>query len=241
MTDKLTLVGTPDPDENPDENKTIIPLMITGSSTDLSKITITVGGQGGTSYVHTGTASGGSGEARSMWGVPVPPSEPTLFGTWIKDTVDLQEEFYKPGIRNLPQGELEDWIRINTLAAEDELHEALQEISWKPWAKSEYFNREAFIGEIVDVLHFVANMLGAANCTDEELNAAYLEKMERNRERQRQNYTGLDKCTKCNRAADDVRAHGGVMKSWIQGHPDSVHSTGYGCNRCFCDPGDDYK
>jgi hypothetical protein len=137
-----------------------------------------------------------------------------LFGNWVEKTKYLQELAYGHKFEDMTIPELADWIRINVLAAEDELHEALAEVSWKPWAKSEFFNREAFLGEIVDVLHFVGNLLAGANISDEELNAAYLEKMDRNRKRQEEGYTGLDKCKVCKRAKDDIIAHGG---SWIVG------------------------
>lgn len=169
-------------------------------------------------------------------------SIPLLFGEWLYETKKLQEQAYGKKFEEFTHQELVEWIRINVLAAEDELHEALAEVSWKPWAKSEFFNREAFIGEMVDVGHFIGNLLVGAGVTDEEYEIAYLEKMERNRQRQTEGYTGTDKCSKCGRAADDVVAHGGVMKNFVADadHP-TVHSTGYGCNACFCDPGDDWK
>lgn len=152
---------------------------------------------------------------------PVP-----LFGTWLRETLKLQTEFYKD-ISNLPQDELEDWMRVNAFAAEDEIHEAMGEISWKPWASKHFFNREEFIGECVDALHFIGNMLAAAKCSDEELNAAYLEKMERNRERQRNGYSGTDKCSFCKRAVDDIVAHGGSVHRMR--HAGQVSTI---CNQC---------
>lgn len=149
--------------------------------------------------------------------------EPPMFGTWIKKTKYLQEEFYGQKFEDFTHERLVEWVRINVLAAEDELHETLSEISWKPWAKSEYFNREAYLGELVDVLHFVGNLLAGAGITDEELNAAYLEKMERNRQRQREGYTGLDKCTRCKRAVDDIASHGGYVETT---------DDGFVCNEC---------
>ncbi len=136
---------------------------------------------------------------------------PELFSTWLNKTKTLQEEYYGKKFEDFDHNELVQWVRINVLAADDELHEALGEISWKPWAKAEFFNREAYLGELVDVLHFVGNLLVGAGVTDAELNAAYLDKMERNRERQRTNYTGLEKCFQCKRAVDDIEAHGGHM------------------------------
>lgn len=132
-----------------------------------------------------------------------------LFGSWLKDTRELQRDYYANDLPALQGKERAREIILQSYAAEDEIHEATAEVSWKPWAKSEFFHREAYIGELVDALHFIANMLCIADCTDEELNAAYAEKMERNRERQRQGYTGRDKCRVCRRAVDDIVAHGG--------------------------------
>lgn len=151
-----------------------------------------------------------------------------LFGTWVEKTKYLQEEFYGHKFEDFTHEELVEWIRINVLAAEDELHEALGEISWKPWASAQYFNREAYLGEIVDVLHFVGNLLAGAGITDEELNTAYLEKMERNRARQRAGYTGVVKCSNCKRAVDDIEAHGGRV--WTELSLDG--SARYVCEEC---------
>lgn len=149
-----------------------------------------------------------------------------LFGNWLAETKELQEQFYGKEFKDFDDWELVDWVRINVLAAEDELHEALGEISWKPWARASYFHREAFLGEIVDVLHFVGNLCVGAGISDAELNEAYLEKMERNRERQRSNYTGLDKCPGCKRALDDITAHGGVLLGDTKTH-------GIWCQDCW--------
>jgi dimeric dUTPase (all-alpha-NTP-PPase superfamily) len=97
------------------------------------------------------------------------------------------------------------------LAIDDEMAEMRQPISWKPWQHDEpYADREEVIKEAVDVLHFVANIIVACGGTDEELNEYYLEKMERNRQRQLGGYNVKDagvKCVTCSRAIDDV-GHG---------------------------------
>lgn len=49
-------------------------------------------------------------------------------------------------------------------------------------------NRQRVLDEIVDVLHFVANMLVTIGVTDDELEAAYQAKQEVNRQRQRDRY-----------------------------------------------------
>jgi dimeric dUTPase (all-alpha-NTP-PPase superfamily) len=99
-------------------------------------------------------------------------------------------------------------MRWNMLAVDDELAEMRQAISWKPWQHdAPYADREEIIKEAVDVLHFVANIIVAAGGTDEMLDKFYLEKMERNKQRQLDGYKVKDigvKCTLCQRAIDDV-------------------------------------
>lgn len=110
-----------------------------------------------------------------------------LFGTWLADTRELQVKSYgtDPAMLDVP-----DWleyIREQTLAAFVELGEYIQNLAWKPWAKEKRFpdeeDRAAAVEEMVDVLHFVANNLVALGVTDEELDFAYQEKMNINRER----------------------------------------------------------
>lgn len=129
-----------------------------------------------------------------------------LFANWLRETRQLQMEFYNTDPAALEGLERDQYLAINNLAARDELSEALGEHSWKPWSSTKgKLNRREYIKEHVDALHFIANMLIAAKCTDEELNEYYLEKMEVNRERQRQGYTNENKCRECTRALDDVK------------------------------------
>jgi dimeric dUTPase (all-alpha-NTP-PPase superfamily) len=90
------------------------------------------------------------------------------------------------------------------LALQDELHEALAEVGWKPWAKSRHFNRDAYVGELVDALHFLVNLFLVADCDATEVAAKYQEKADRNARRQAVGYDGVsDKCRSCGRALDD--------------------------------------
>lgn len=60
-----------------------------------------------------------------------------------------------------------------------------REFAWKYWATDPAFvNRDHLIEELVDVNHFIANMLVAVGVTDEEWQAAYQAKQRVNRERQ---------------------------------------------------------
>lgn len=127
------------------------------------------------------------------------------FEEWVMRTRVLQREAFGVDPYKLDGKEREDYIRWNILAAEDELHEALGEVSWKPWASKEYFNRDEFVGELVDALHFIANLLAVAQVTGTELTARYSSKQQKNRDRQSQGYDGVSgKCPGCRRDLTEV-------------------------------------
>lgn len=97
-----------------------------------------------------------------------------------------------------------EFIRWNTLALTDELHEALAEVGWKPWASNRDINREAYVGELVDAWHFLMNLLLVVEVTPDEFYRRYMEKRYRNAKRQREGYDGIvGKCPSCKRALDD--------------------------------------
>ena len=130
-----------------------------------------------------------------------------MFDEWLLSTRVLQRQSFGRDPALLEGADVAEYIRWNTLAANDELMEALHEVDWKPWTVTEdgIRNRDAFVGELVDVLHFVANMLVAAKCTDAELSALYAAKQQKNRERMAsKTYDGIkEKCDRCRRALDD--------------------------------------
>ena len=93
----------------------------------------------------------------------------------------------------------------NCFAFDDEVHEAGAEISWKPWASGQFFNRDAYIGELVDAFHFFLNLLLIANVPWDEFIRLYDEKRRRNLERQVVGYDGKsNKCPNCKRDLTDV-------------------------------------
>lgn len=110
---------------------------------------------------------------------------------WLESTDKLQRETY--GYGNLYEAtrdgdqadeKVADYLDWNQTAAVQELAEAREEFSWKPWAKDEPFvNRERVRDEIIDALHFLGNMLTVMGVTDEELAGAYQEKQDINRAR----------------------------------------------------------
>jgi hypothetical protein len=122
----------------------------------------------------------------------------------LADQIALQVQSYGRDPRDLDENERMEWVRWNVLALEDELHEALQETGWKPWATSNHLNRDAFRGELVDAFHFFLNLMAVADIPADELLASYRKKREKNARRQALGYDGVsEKCSECKRALDD--------------------------------------
>jgi len=106
--------------------------------------------------------------------------------------------------------ELAEYVRLNVLAATEELHEAMRCISWKPWAtegRGEWRKdlkkrdemgdgalvdaKDQFVEELVDVLHFVFNLFNVVKGTTwDEVVSRYLEKASENARRQKEGYRG---------------------------------------------------
>ena len=108
-------------------------------------------------------------------------------------------------------------VKDNILALEDELHEALNEVGWKPWATSRHMNREAYLSELVDALHFLVNLYALGGGDAMDMFERYLKKNNRNRERQLEGYDGIKgKCPGCHRALDDpaVECQQGIYQTW---------------------------
>lgn len=113
---------------------------------------------------------------------------------WLKSTHELQSQTYHYDLEWFAEGlrleipavlkELAAYIDWNVTAAMQELAEARVEFSWKPWAVDDPFvNRERIIDELVDVNHFIGNILTAMGVTDVEWATAYQKKQEKNRAR----------------------------------------------------------
>jgi len=113
---------------------------------------------------------------------------------WLYSTYDLQSGTYGYDLDWFAEGlrleapavvkELAAYIDWNMTAAVQELAEARIEFSWKPWAIDDPFvNRDRIVNEIVDVNHFLGNILTAMGVDDAEYEAVYQSKQRKNRER----------------------------------------------------------
>ena len=122
----------------------------------------------------------------------------------------LQIESYGVDPATLEGEDKIQFIKDMVLAATDELHEALGETDWKPWAEGESVNRELYIGELVDVFHFFMNLCIVVDLTPEDLLDRYVTKRTINARRQLEGYDGRStKCPECGKALDDpaVQCH----------------------------------
>ena len=86
-----------------------------------------------------------------------------------------------------------DYVMYNALALSDELHEALLEVGWKPWltvGRGEWIDRDGFVKELIDLLHFLGNLFLVAEVTGDEIAERYLRKRQVNKKRQEDGYDG---------------------------------------------------
>lgn len=103
-------------------------------------------------------------------------------------------------------------IRSNVTALQAELGEFLQELGpqWKDWTSGPppvlmHETRRRAVSELVDVGHFLANLLVALRVTDDEWESVYRSKQQRNRDRQAATYDGVStKCPGCKRDLDET-------------------------------------
>lgn len=106
-----------------------------------------------------------------------------------------------------------EFLRWNAWALTSELVEVMDETGWKPWATSRHVNVDQALGEMVDALHFFANMAlaigGAAGMTTDEIayriSTGYLKKRQVNAKRQEDGYDGVKgKCGFCHRDLNET-------------------------------------
>jgi hypothetical protein len=111
---------------------------------------------------------------------------------WLQSTVELQTEIYGYDLRWMQDardqgdyGPLAEYIDKWWGAAIMELAEAREEYSWKPWATdSPFVNEQRVLEELVDLQHFIGNILVGMGVSEHKFWAEYRKKQQKNRERQ---------------------------------------------------------
>lgn len=132
----------------------------------------------------------------------------------FRQVFDSQEHFQKllgHDVSTMSTQELANYVKDQVLALLDEGHEALAEVSWKPWAKDQFVNHKELGGELADILCFLVNLALAAGLTADDFYRLHQEKALRNIKRQEKagGYSQVEgKCPTCRRAIDDLKAKG---------------------------------
>lgn len=128
------------------------------------------------------------------------------FEEWLEVTLTLEREGFKQDPPALQGDARADFFESMGLAAITEISEMMQECGYKRWTQNRgWINRDHFISEAADSLHFIALLLAAVGCTGEELTAAYLKKVNKNYKRQSKGDDGVSRvCSHCKRSLDDV-------------------------------------
>lgn len=148
---------------------------------------------------------------RAVKDVPLPKTLPPFLPAdgedMLMDIMVRQASFQASLGQNfptMPQNEKIQFIKDMVIALTDELHEALGEVGWKPWATSRHINEEEFKGELIDALHFLMNLCLVVGMGPHEVWQKYVAKNERNFARQREGYDGVSgKCLYCKMALDE--------------------------------------
>lgn len=122
-----------------------------------------------------------------------------IFTTIMERQLELQRQSFGIDPQELDGEERNNYVQAMSLAAVIELGEALQEISWKPWASGDYFHREAYLMELIDMLHFWMNLVLIATDKPNDVINVYMRKAQINADRQAVGYTGMEKCETCGR------------------------------------------
>jgi len=89
----------------------------------------------------------------------------------------------------------------------DELAEARAETNWKMWTSGvelgSIHDRDAFVKELVDLMHFWVNLLLLAGASADEVYSRYMKKADVNSQRQLDGYDGRSTKDSTGRATDE--------------------------------------
>jgi hypothetical protein len=136
-------------------------------------------------------------------------AEPDRLEAMLTLQRDLQRDTYGIDFEKMSDEDRMAYVRNNVLALTDELHEALGETGWKPWATSRHVNEQAYTAELVDAWHFLMNLLLVTGIPPEVLAGlfytTYVFKRGVNEKRQVEGYDGVKtKCPHCKRDLEEV-------------------------------------
>lgn len=139
---------------------------------------------------------------------------------WLKSTEKLQLESYGNDLRAVSGAEQDRKLLDNHAGIIWELTEAMDETSAKPWSsETGVINREKYLGELVDVGHFLANLILIGDFTEEEYWTAYRGKQDRNRARMAKAggyHARENRCPNCRRELDAPGAYEWLTQEYIQ-------------------------
>lgn len=149
------------------------------------------------------------------------PAQPDRLAIMLNMQSELQEKSYGRMLESLDGEERIEMFKQMYIALADELHEALGEMGWKPWATSKHFNEAAVQGELIDAWHFFMNLIILSGMDPEEMFEKYMAKHKKNQQRQIDGYDGVStKCRGCGRALDDdaVQCHEATLPKFAGKH-----------------------
>jgi len=114
------------------------------------------------------------------------------FAEWLNETARLQKSAFGidfDELRSDPEA-LADYFHLNITGAFTEVAEVAELIRWKPWTNKRGIrpNPVHIAMEVVDVMHFLANILVAADAPASLLEYEYRRKIEENEKRQAEGY-----------------------------------------------------
>lgn len=131
-----------------------------------------------------------------------------MYDEWLTTQGVYQRQTFGHNFAKMPTNEILTYVdEMLKAAAIEILSEAYNEFSWKSWAKNQFLNRDALVGEVIDAEFFLANVLVALGVSDEEHTTKYRRKMEINTARQERGYdtsAAGEKCPSCKRGLDDT-------------------------------------
>lgn len=138
----------------------------------------------------------------------------------LQEMLDAQEDLqlqmppHRTAPKDLSLKDKGEFFRSQAFALDDEIHEAGNEISWKPWASGEFLNREQYAGELIDAWHFLMNLMLLVGMTEEEIYEKYMAKRQKNIQRQMLGYDGVvGKCSYCHRDLEEAQAYNRIKST----------------------------